>query len=96
MVLIQNTIVMKFKKSGFVNKEEVESVGKLPPGNAHPIRKVMRTMKKGKIFRVYKEDWNQAGRTPQYMVKDEAEKLKKDFEFSYVADDSGWFIECLE
>lgn len=84
---------MRFTKSGIVRHEEVESVGKLPPGNAHPIRKVMRTMKVGDVFRVYKEDWNQLGRTPQSMVKEEAAKLKWKFEFSVAADDSGWFIE---
>ncbi len=84
---------MKFKKSGLVNKEVVENVGKLPPGNAHPIRKVMRGMEVGQIFRVYRDDWNQSGRTPQGMVKDEAKKLRAKFEFSVAADGSGWFIE---
>lgn len=87
---------MKFKRSGFVKKEELESVGKLPPGNAHPIRKVMRNMEVGQILRVYREDWNQYGRTPQAMVREESRRLKRKFEFSVAADDSGWFIERLE
>ena len=87
---------MKFKKSRFVDKEEVERVGKLPPGNAHPVRKLLSEMTVGQIFKVDREDWTQTGRTPQGIVNQVSKAESKKFDFSVAADDSGWFIERLE
>jgi hypothetical protein len=87
---------MKFKESGFVNKEEMESIGRLPNGKAHPVRKALRTMAVGRVLRVVRKEWNWTGKTPQLIVNQMHREGDKRFECSLAADDSGWFIERLE
>jgi hypothetical protein len=86
---------MKFQKSGFVKKEEVESVGRLPSGNAHPLRKVLRSMEVGAVFRIYKSEWHWMNKTPQVIMNEVSAEQNKKFDFSIAADDSSWFIERL-
>lgn len=83
---------MKFKKSGFVVNGVVEVIDKLPPGNANPVRKVIRMMKDGQNFFVSREDWEDPHKTPLTITNQESKKLKATFEFWVATDDSGWFI----
>ncbi len=87
---------MKFEQSGFVNKEAVDSIGRLPSGNAHPVRKLMRTMEVGQVLRIVRKEWNWMGKTPQIIVNQMHREGEKRFECTLAADDSGWFIERIE
>ncbi len=87
---------MKLKKSGFVSREEMEQIGTLPPGNANPVRKKLRVMKVGQIFKVDRKEWTRPGKTPYTMMMEESKKLNRKYQLLVAADDSGWFIERLE
>ncbi len=92
----QSLLAMIFKKSGLVNKDEVEGMGRLPSGNAHPVRKILRNMEVGAIFRIYKEEWQWQNKTPQIIMNEVSREQGKRFEFTVAADDRSWFIERLE
>ncbi|MBI1287939.1 MAG: hypothetical protein GC178_10200 [Flavobacteriales bacterium] len=83
---------MKFKKSGFVVDGTVEVIDRLPPGNAHPVRKVLRTMEVDQTLFVAREDWTRTGKTPLTMMNEVSREQKKEFEFWVATDDSGWYI----
>lgn len=74
----------------------MEQTGILPIGNANPVRKKLRTMEIGRIFKVERSEWSRTGKTPYTMIKEESGKGGKKFELWEAADDSGWFIERLE
>ncbi len=86
---------MKFKKSGFVVDGEVEVIEKLPPGNAHPVRKVLRMMEIGQNFFVARVDWTNPGKTPLTMMNQVSKEKAWKYQFWVATDDSGWFIERL-
>jgi len=83
---------MIFKKSGFVVNGVVQVIDKLPPGNAHPVRKVLRMMDTGQNFFVARVDWTAPSRTPMTMKKEVATEMMREFEFWVATDGSGWFI----
>jgi len=86
---------MEFKKSGIVNKEEAGSIGRMPSGKAHPVRKVLRTMEVGDHLRVFKDEWNWVDKTPHGIVKEVSREQSKKFDFSVSTDDKFWLIERL-
>jgi heme/copper-type cytochrome/quinol oxidase subunit 2 len=87
---------MKLNRSGFVKKEDMEQIGRLPNGNAHPVRKMLRTMEVGQVLHVHRMDWNWTAKTPQVIVNQMHSEGDKRFQCSVAADDSGWFIERLQ
>ena len=87
---------MKFKRSGFVVDGEVKPIKKLPPGNAYPVRKVLRIMEVGQNFFVARVDWNRTGKTPLTMMNQVSKEKARVFEFWVATDDSGWYIIRVE
>jgi len=87
---------MKFKRSGFVVDGQVKAIEKLPPRNAHPVRKVLRMMEVEQNFFVARVDWNRIGKTPLTMMNQVSKEKAWKFEFWVATDDSGWFINRVE
>lgn len=87
---------MKFKKSGFVVDGVVQGIEKLPPGNAHAVRKVLRLMEVDQNFFVARVDWNKVGKTPLTMTNEVSKEKGWKFEFWVATDDSGWYIIRVE
>jgi len=87
---------MRTEKSCIITKEEMESIGKLPPGKGHWVRKKMHCLSVDETLFVNRMEWNWANKTPNVIVTDENAKGPKRFEFSEAANGQGWFIERLE
>lgn len=87
---------MTFKKSGFVVNDVVEVIQRLPPGNAHPVRKVLRIMEPKQNFFVSVDDWDNTDRTPQGMMNEVSKELSRKFEFWVATNNTGWFIIRVE
>jgi hypothetical protein len=83
------------EKSGIVTKEEMERIGKLPPGKGHWVSKQMNKLEVGQTLHVLRADWHWTNKTPNVIVSAMNSQGPKRFEFSEAADDKGWFIERL-
>jgi hypothetical protein len=87
---------MKLIRSGIVSAQEATNVGELPPGNSHPVRKLCLALQPDQVLRIYRDEWNWQGKTPQVIVNDLNRKGPNKYTITVAADDSSWFIRRAE
>ena len=78
-----------------ITEEEFGALNKVKNGKKHPVSAAIEALQVGEILLIAAADWHWKTKTPSVLVRREAKRRRKRFEFYKQTDTKGWIVKRI-